>query len=304
MGFKTRTIERSRVKLADGCAGLAAREQRIVSHPDLKLVHGSFSRSSLLLDENFTAYFAAPLISKGQVKGVLEVFKYNPYEPDTEWLSYFETLATQSAIAIESVNMFKNLQRSNSELTLAYDATIEGWSLALDLRDKETEGHSQRVTEMTLLLAEKIGMIDDVEKLNLKRGALLHDIGKMGIPDSILLKTGTLTLDEMRIMRQHPIYAYQMLSPIAYLKHAVEIPYCHHEKWDGSGYPRGLKGEEIPLSARLFTVVDVFDALSSDRPYRKAWSREEILRYIEEQAGKHFDPKIAKIFLEMIKDRS
>jgi PAS domain S-box-containing protein/putative nucleotidyltransferase with HDIG domain len=303
MGFKTRTIERSRVKLADGCAGLAAREQCIVSHPDLKLVHGSFSRSSLLLDENFTAYFAAPLISKGQVKGVLEVFKHNPYEPDSEWLSYFETLATQSAIAIESANMFKNLQRSNSELTLAYDATIEGWSLALDLRDKETEGHSQRVTEMTLLLAEKIGMLD-VEKLNLKRGALLHDIGKMGIPDSILLKTGTLTLDEMRIMRQHPIYAYQMLSPIAYLKHAVEIPYCHHEKWDGSGYPRGLKGEEIPLSARLFTVVDVFDALSSDRPYRKAWSREEILRYIEEQSGKHFDPKIAKIFLEMIKDRS
>jgi PAS domain S-box-containing protein/putative nucleotidyltransferase with HDIG domain len=303
MGFKTRTIERSRVKLADGCAGLAAREQCIVSHPDLKLVHGSFSRSSLLLDENITAYFAAPLISKGQVKGVLEVFKHNPYEPDSEWLSYFETLATQSAIAIESANMFKNLQRSNSELTLAYDATIEGWSLALDLRDKETEGHSQRVTEMTLLLAEKIGMLD-VEKLNLKRGALLHDIGKMGIPDSILLKTGTLTLDEMRIMRQHPIYAYQMLSPIAYLKHAVEIPYCHHEKWDGSGYPRGLKGEEIPLSARLFTVVDVFDALSSDRPYRKAWSREEILRYIEEQSGKHFDPKIAKIFLEMIKDRS
>jgi len=301
MGFVTRTIERSHVKLADGCAGLAAREQRIVSHPDLKLAHGIFSRSSLLLDENFTAYFAAPLISKGQVKGVLEVFKHNPFEPNSEWLSYFETLATQSAIAIESVNMFKNLQRSNSELMLAYDATIEGWSLALDLRDKETEGHSQRVTEMTLLLAEKIGM-HDVEKLNLKRGALLHDIGKMGIPDSILLKTGTLTLDEMRIMRQHPIYAYQMLSPITYLKHAVEIPYCHHEKWDGSGYPRGLKGEEIPLSARLFTVVDVFDALSSDRPYRKAWPREEILRYIEEQAGKHFDPTIANIFLEMIKD--
>ncbi|MDP1545559.1 MAG: PAS domain S-box protein [Anaerolineales bacterium] len=303
MGFKTRTIERSRVKLADGCTGLAAREQRIVSHPDLKLVHGSFSRSSLLMDENFTAYFVAPLISKGQVKGVLEVFKHNLHEPDEEWLSYFETLATQAAIAIESVNMFNNLQRSNSELTLAYDATIEGWSLALDLRDKETEGHSQRVTEMTLQLAEKIGMTD-VEKLNLKRGALLHDIGKMGIPDSILLKPGTLTLDEIKTMRQHPIYAYQMLSPITYLKHAVEIPYCHHEKWDGSGYPRGLKGEEIPLSARLFTVVDVFDALSSDRPYRKAWPRKEIFRYIEEKSGKHFDPKIAKIFLEMMKDRS
>ncbi len=138
----------------------------------------------------------------------------------------------------------------------------------------------------------------EAEKMDLRRGSLLHDIGKMGVPDSILHKPGPLSEDEINIMRQHPSYAYQMLFPISYLKHALEISYCHHEKWDGSGYPRGLKGEEIPLSARLFAVVDVFDALTSDRPYRKAWPLNDVYRYIKEQSGKHFDPQIVKIFLE------
>jgi putative nucleotidyltransferase with HDIG domain len=191
------------------------------------------------------------------------------------------------------------LQRSNTELTLAYDATIEGWSRALDLRDKETEGHTQRVTKMTLLLAKKMGM-SATEKLDLRRGALLHDIGKMGIPDEILHKPGPLSEEEWVIMRQHPLYAYQMLSPIAYLKGALEIPYCHHEKWDGSGYPRGLKGEQIPLAARLFTVVDVWDALTSNRPYRSAWSKKDSIKYIREQTGKHFDPQVVELFLQEI----
>src|SRR4030095_309227 len=148
-----------------------------------------------------------------------------------------------------------------------YDSTIEGWSRALDLRDRETEGHTIRVTEMTLKIARIAGMAD-AELVHLKRGALLHDIGKMGIPDAILLKPDKLETEEWVIMRRHPVYAYELLLPIEYLQPSLDIPYCHHEKWDGSGYPRGLKGEQIPLAARLFAVIDVWDALRSDRPYR------------------------------------
>ena len=297
IGFKARGIEQSQVKIGDEWAGRAAQEYQTVSCPDLKLAGETFGRSSLLAFEAFVAHYATPLIVKGQVKGVLELFHRNAFKPTAEWIDYFETLATQTAIAIESSTLFENLQRSNMELMLAYDATIEGWSRALDLRDKETEGHTQRVTEIALDLAGKMGM-SETEKQDLWRGALLHDIGKMGVPDSILNKPGPLSDDEREIMRQHPPYAHQMLSQISYLKHALDIPFCHHEKWDGSGYPRGLKGEEIPLSARLFAVVDVYDALTSDRPYRKAWSREDAYRYIEEQSGKHFDPQVVKIFLE------
>ena len=297
LGFRTRGIEHSHVKLADGYAGTAAQEYRTVSCSDLKLAQASFSRSSLLADEEFAAHFATPLIVKGQVKGVLEIFHRKAFKPASDWIDYFETLATQAAIAIESASLVESLQRSHAELQLAYDATIEGWSRALDLRDKETEGHTQRVTEMALALANKMG-ISEAEKQHLWRGSLLHDIGKMGVPDSILLKPGPLSEAERQIMRQHPIYAYQMLSPINYLKPALDISYCHHEKWDGSGYPRGLKGEEIPLSARLFAIVDVFDALTSDRPYRSAWPCEDVYAYIHEQSGKHFDPQIVKIVLE------
>ncbi|RJP47995.1 MAG: GAF domain-containing protein [Anaerolineaceae bacterium] len=297
IGFRTRGIKESRVRLGDGYAGRAARDHCTVSCPDLRRAEKTFSRSSLLVDEKFVAYFVSSLVSKGQIKGVLEVFTRKPFQPEKEWLDYFETLATQATIAIESANLFENLQRSNADLTLAYDATIEGWSLALDLRDKETEGHTRRVMEMALNLAGSLGM-NESEMLNLKRGALLHDIGKMGVPDAILLKQGPLTTEEWEIMHQHPAYAYHMLESIAYLEDALEVPYCHHEHWDGSGYPRGLRGEEIPLAARVFAVVDVFDALTSDRPYRCAWPNEKAYRYIESQAGKHFDPKVVKIFLE------
>lgn len=297
IGFRTRKIEASHVKIGTGCAGRAAQEYRTVSCLDLGLMRETYIRSSLLVDEEFVSHYATPLIIKGQVKGILEVFHRQTLESKMEWMDYFETLATQAAIAIESASLFENLQRTNTELMLAYDATIEGWSRALDLRDKETEGHTQRVTEMALELAEKMGM-SVAEKIDLRRGALLHDIGKMGVPDSILLKPGPLSDSEWEIMRQHPVYAYQMLSPITYLKHALEIPYCHHEKWDGTGYPCGLNGEQIPLSARMFAIVDVFDALTSNRPYRLAWSRDAVNHYIQEQSGKHFDPYVVRIFLE------
>jgi len=181
---------------------------------------------------------------------------------------------------------------------LAYDTTLVGWSHAMDLRDKETEGHTQRVTEKSVRLAREIGFTED-ELVHVRRGALLHDIGKIGIPDSILLKPGPLTDEEWIQMRKHPQYAYDLLWPIVYLRPALDIPYYHHEKWDGTGYPNGLKGEQIPLSARLFAVIDVWDALRSDRPYRPALPEVEVLEYITQQGGKHFDPQVVECFLRM-----
>lgn len=191
------------------------------------------------------------------------------------------------------------LQRAHAELIASYDATIEGWVHALDLRDKETEGHSLRVTEMTVRMARAAGIIEP-ELTAIRRGALLHDIGKLGIPDAILLKPGPLTAEEWVIMHQHPQYAYDMLAPIAYLQPSLAIPYSHHEKWDGTGYPCGLAGSAIPLAARLFAVVDVWDALRSDRPYRRGWSEAEVLDYLRSQAGTHFDPWAVELFFQVL----
>ena len=191
----------------------------------------------------------------------------------------------------------RELERLHDELLTSYDKTIQGWSQALDLRDKETEGHTLRVTEKTLRLARLVG-IDGDELKHIWRGALLHDVGKLGIPDSVLLKNDKLTEDEWKVMRQHPVLAFEWLSSIDYLRSALDIPYCHHEKWDGTGYPRGLKGEEIPMAARLFAIIDVWDALTSDRPYRKAMEPSEALQYIMSQSGRHFDPQIVELFFK------
>lgn len=193
------------------------------------------------------------------------------------------------------------LREANAQLLKAYEATIEGLSHALDLRDRETEGHSRRVTELTVKLAQAMNMSEE-EVLHLRRGALLHDMGKIGVPDSILHKPDPLTHEEWAIMHKHPQFAYDMLSPIEYLRPALDIPYNHHEKWDGTGYPRGLKGEEIPIVARLFAVADVWDALISNRPYRDAWTEEQALNYIREQSGTHFDPQVVELFFHLIDD--
>lgn len=185
------------------------------------------------------------------------------------------------------------------ELAESYEFMLEGFARALELRDKETEGHSRRVTEMSLKIAQTLG-VNDKDLENIRSGAILHDIGKISIPDEILRKPGKLTAEERKIVEQHPETAYKLLSPIPFLKKALEIPYCHHEKWDGTGYPQGLKGDEIPLAARIFAVADVWDALSNDRPYNKAWSREKIIGYFQQESGKHFDPLIVKTFLSMV----
>ena len=197
------------------------------------------------------------------------------------------------------LNERANLEEAHEKLLSAYDAPIEGWSHAMDLRDKETEGHTLRVTELSEKLGKIMG-IENEELVYMRRGSLLHDIGKLGVPDAILLKPDKLTDEEWVIMHQHPKYAYDMIQPIEYLRPALDIPYCHHEKWDGSGYPRGLKGNDIPLQARIFAIIDVWDALTSDRPYRPAWDRKKVLEYIKNQSGKHFDPHVVDQFIKMM----
>ena len=301
-GFRTSALQHSRLQLGRGYAGQAAAERRTIIVADLPASLGEFHRSPLLLEEGFVTYVAAPLVAKGQVKGVLELFHRSRLEPDHEWQAFLDTLAGQAAIAIDNATLVSDLQQANVELTMAYDTTLEGWSRALDLRDKETEGHTQRVTELTLRLARDMAVRED-DMTQIRRGALLHDIGKMGIPDSILLKPGPLSEREWEIMRQHPVFAFQLLNPIPHLRQALDIPLYHHEKWDGTGYPQGLKGEQIPLAARIFAIADVWDALRSDRPYRKAWPEEQARAYIEAQAGKHFDPRVVETLVRMLDAR-
>lgn len=218
----------------------------------------------------------------------------------------------------ELVNMQRELAKRNAELerwktsleTLvnertaalarSYDLTLEGWARTLEFREEGTAGHSARVVELAYRFAQYCGMQEE-DLIHLRRGALLHDLGKIGIPDKILLKPGKLDAEEWAVMKNHPNYALKLLQDIPYLSQAVVIPYCHHERWDGSGYPCGLKAEEIPLAARIFSLVDVFDALISDRPYREHWEKEKALNLIREEAGFQFDPHLAKEFLEFMK---
>ena len=298
-GFRSNGPERSRLRLGEGHAGRAALERRMISVPDLAEAREEFAHGALLASEGFVAYLGLPLIAKGQVKGVLEIFHRAHLVPDADWLDFLETLAGQAAIAIDNASLFEDLQRSNIELRLAYDTTLEGWSRLLDLRDERTEGHTQRVTQMTLQLARAMGMSEE-ELVHVRRGALLHDIGKMGIPDSILHKPGPLTEEEWKVMRQHPVEGCATLRRIGYLRPALDIIYCHHERWDGTGYPRRLKGEQIPLAARIFSVADAYDAMTSDRPYRPAMTHEEALAELRRNAGTQFDPGIVELFLQTL----
>ncbi len=298
-GFQSKDIDQISIPLGEGYYDNLVLNRKSVHIHDLRDSQQDVIHAPFIIDEGFVAYYAVPLIAKGNVLGVLEVFHRERLTSNGEWLAFLETLAGQAAIAIENAGLFTELERSNVDLLRAYDATIEGWARALDLKDGGTVAHSQRVTELTLRIAEKMG-IKEEKMAHVRRGALLHDIGKMGIPDNILLKPGKLTEEEWEMIRKHPVFAFEMLSPIGYLQQALDIPYCHHEKWDGSGYPRGIKGEQIPLTARIFAVVDVFDALTSDRPYRKAWTKEKVLAYLQEQSGNHFDPQVVDVFINEI----
>jgi PAS domain S-box-containing protein len=299
-GIDLTTFSRTNIRLGEGIIGKVALEQRTICVEDL--TRESAWLRPIVISEGLKVYCGAPMVAKGKTRGVLEVFSKEKKFDDPEWIELLETLAGQAAIAIETTSLFSELRQANYGLTLTYDTTLTGWSRALDLRDKETEGHTQRVTELTIKLSEMLGITDE-DLVHIRRGSLLHDIGKLGVPDHILLKEGPLKDDEWKIMKQHPLHAYNLLYPISYLRPALHIPYSHHEYWDGSGYPDGLKGTEIPLAARIFAVVDVWDALISDRPYRKAWSHQRAIRHIREQAGIQFEPSIVEAFMMLMEER-
>jgi HD-GYP domain-containing protein (c-di-GMP phosphodiesterase class II) len=299
-GFRTTKVEDKKFNIGEGFAGQVAEKQAILCIPNIFEMEASLDTYTMLQAEEFISYYGIPIVAKGDVKGVLEIYHRSALNPDQEWLDFMETLATEAAIVVDNISLFQELQQSNLELEIAYEKTLEGWARALELRDNQTIGHSRRVTDMTILLAKSLGVIGEDDLTNIRRGALLHDIGKMGVPDDLLLKSGPLTPKEFEQMAQHPIYAYEMLSAIPYLLPALDIPYYHHEKWDGTGYPLGLKGKQIPLSARIFAVIDVWDALISERPYRPAWSVEEATDYIKDQSNSHFDPQVVEAFLQMV----
>ncbi|HEX7588004.1 MAG TPA: HD domain-containing phosphohydrolase, partial [Anaerolineae bacterium] len=286
------------VRMGQEYAGSAAMERRLRFIPDLAAAGVNANYAELIANEGIVSYCAAPLISKGQIKGVLEVFHRSALKPDTEWLDFIETLAGQTAIAIENATLFNSLQQSNFDISLAYDATIEGWARALGLHDPESGEQTPRVTEMTLRLARALG-VRDADLVHIRRGALLHDIGKMGIPDSSLLKRSSPDEAES-ILRQHPRLASDLLSPIAYLRPAIDIPYCHHEKWDGTGYPRGLKGEQIPLAARIFSVAEAWSDLRMNRPSRAGQSFDAASQHLREHSGTWFDPKVVETLFTIL----
>ncbi len=295
-GFRSAEFHRASLNLRAGLAMRAALENSILCAANISA--SDDPRAEQLQSEGIVTCYAVPLSAKGHVKGVLEFFYRKPVEMDLEWKEFLETLAGQVAVALDNATLVTQLQRTNQELTMAYETTLEGWARALYLRDRETESHTRRVTEYSVQIARAMGLTDP-EVTNIRRGALLHDIGKLGIPDNVLLKTGPLNETEWNKMRLHPGYANDMLKEIQFLGAARLIPYCHHEKWDGTGYPQGLKGEQIPLSARIFAVADVWDSLLSDRPYRPAWPREKVREYIKAQAGTHFDPQVVEVFLKL-----
>jgi PAS domain S-box-containing protein len=302
-GITSPALSQTPLYLGQGYAGAAVLEHRVVSVSPLAGQDNPYARLLRESDERFVSYFVAPLIAKGRIKGVLELFRRSAFQPDDEWIEYLETMATQAAIAIDTASLFEDVQKTNTDLIAAYDATIEGWSRALELHDRETQGHTLRVADTTLRLARVMGIREE-ELIHIRRGTLMHDIGKMAISDTLLVKPGPLTAEEMEIMRRHPSFAFELLSPIIYLRPAIDIPYCHHERWDGRGYPRGLEKDQIPLAARVFAIVDVWDALRSDRPYRAAWPEAKVRQYLREQSGKYFDPAVVEAFFHILDEES
>lgn len=298
-GFRNPELAQVDFNLGEGTTGMIALDRRARILNSASEENPCFTQSEFWQKEEFAMFWGLPLTFHGELKGVLEIYSRSEIPNEPASLRFMESLAQQVAIAVDNIQLVSGLEKVNSELLKAYDATIEGWSKAMDMRDEETQDHTLRVMELTFSLAKEFGMTKE-QLAQIRRGTLLHDIGKLGVPDQILLKPGPLSDEEWVIMKKHPVFAFEMLQHVDYLRSALAIPYCHHEKWDGTGYPRGLKAESIPLEARIFAIVDVWDALTSDRPYRKAWSCKEALQYITEQRGKHFDPEVTDIFLRII----
>jgi PAS domain S-box-containing protein len=301
-GFKTRHIARLSIPFGVSFAGRCALERKTVYTLNLKKEAQDENLIEMVTEESFVTQCAIPLIAKGQLKGVLELFYRKEISLDSEEMNFLEAIGSQAAVAIDNATIFQDSIRSNMELNTAYDATLEGWARAMEFRNGMREGHILRVCDLAIQLAKSMN-INGSHLINIRRGTLLHDIGEIAVPERILLKPGSLTEEEWGIERKHPVYAFDLLASISYLREALDIPYCHHEKWDGSGYPRGLKGDQIPLGARIFAIIDVWDALTSDRPYRKAWNEADARAYIVQQAGHHFDPILVEKFLRILDGR-
>jgi HD-GYP domain-containing protein (c-di-GMP phosphodiesterase class II) len=297
-GFHSRGVEQARLRMSLGPLSQATLERRLVNIAALE-TEPAYAQAHALHGEELACATIAPLIAKGRVNGVLEIFYRAATQLTPSQLSFLDAVTTQAALALDNAELFAGLQQSNIELSLAYQATLEGWARALQLRDPLTETHSMQTVELTVRLARMIG-IEEQGLIHVRRGAILHDIGKLGVPDNILRKPGPLTPEEWEIMRLHPQHARDLLMPIEYLRPAIDIPYCHHERWDGSGYPRGLRGVEIPLAARVFAVVDVWDALRYNRPYRPGWSGEQVKQFLIAQKGIAFDPHAVDVFVRSI----
>jgi len=299
-GLGTRPLHQAPLRLTDSLPGRVASSRQALHVTSLADARPVGTRPYPVGQIGFTSYYGMPLMAKGKVQGVLEILNRGPLQADAEWVEFLSSLSTQAAIAIDNANLFNDLQRTNVELNLAYDATIEGWSRVLEARGIETSGHTRRVADLTIQLGEAAGL-SQAELVHLRRGALLHDIGMLSIPESVLVKAGPLSETERAIVQQHPDYGFGILAPIVYLRPALDIPYCHHERWDGSGYPRGLRGDLIPLAARMFAVVDTWDALRAEKPYRAAWSDAAALSYLQAKAGTQFDPGIVNLFVQQEK---
>lgn len=298
-GFISNHIWDSHPPVGKGLLGNVALQRAPVLIQGAEEIRKRCLRHRMLDEEHFVVYAGFPLIVRGDVAGVMELFHRTPLKVSCEWVNFAECVAGQVAVAVANADLYTNLERTHGELLAAYEATIEGWARAQELRDVYTERHCLRVTERFMELAQHVGY-EGESLVIMRRGALLHDIGKIAVPDAILKKPGPLTDEEWQIMREHPRLALEMLRPIKFLERSLDIPAYHHERWDGNGYPFRLKGEEIPHAARLFAVVDVFDALTSERPYRAAWSEEEAKNYLAAQAGSQFDPQVVKAFLNLL----
>jgi HD-GYP domain-containing protein (c-di-GMP phosphodiesterase class II) len=298
-GFSAPAMAKLKLYFENGLAGRCAEERQPIWVKDLLAATTRARSVSQLTEEGFRSYLSLPLIGHNDFLGSLELFWNKTPDLQSQDMSFLERVTEQISLTMERSAIIRDLRRSNEGLASSYNAMIEGLSRALELRDIETEGHTRRVSVLMLRFGEHM-QIPVAQWDAIKQGALLHDIGKLGIPDAILLKPGSLTQREKQVMQQHAIYGYNILAPIISLRQTLDITLYHHERWDGSGYPYGLAGEQIPLVARLFAVVDVFDALTSDRPYRSAWSHMQTIEYLREQSGHLFDPQVVQLFLEIV----
>jgi response regulator RpfG family c-di-GMP phosphodiesterase/putative methionine-R-sulfoxide reductase with GAF domain len=299
-GFRSPAVRKMHLHLREGPAGQVAMDRKILQIFDLKGVNAGKLPANLA-SEDFVSYVGVALQARSKVNGVLEIYNRTELKPEGDWYDFLEAFAHQASIAIDNAKLFDDLQNLNMQISLAYDTTIESWASTLEMRDKTSLGHAQRVTSICMQMASGLGL-DPESVSSIRHGALLHDIGMLGVPESILFKPGELNPQEREVVRQHPVFAYNLLSSISGWRQAIDIPYCHHERWDGSGYPQGLKKEVIPLAARICAVVDVYDTLLMERPFRAAWESARAIQYINDGAGSQFDPEIVRIFLAMLRE--